>query len=111
MMAMQTLGKLTLTASGTPQKFTSTPTNCNAVLIQFPFTGNTGPQVYIGQSGIVIATLANVDRILVKRAAATDPFDNWTMQSSVSQGPFDLSTFFWDGDHTGDFILVSFFVA
>jgi len=111
-MALISLGKVVVTTSGTPVPLTATKnTNANALFIQFPFTGNTGPNLYIGGIGIVIATLANMYRVLVKVAAATNPYDQWTPQSGVSQGPFDLSTIFLDADHSGDFALVSYLVA
>jgi len=109
-MAIVSLGKISI-VNTVPAQFTSTVnTNANAVYIQFP-NGQTGPNVYIGAKGLVISTLANVWRILVKRAAATDVPDSWNPQSAVSVGPFDLSTFYVDGDHTGDYILVRYLVA
>ena len=111
-MSLVSLGKVVVTTSGTPVPLTATAnTNANALLIQFPSTGNTGPLLYVGTSGIVIATLAKVLHILTKRAAATDPLDYWIIQSNVSVGPFDLSTIFLDADHSGDFALVSYLVA
>lgn len=106
-MAFTSLGKIAIT-SGTPKQVVTTTLNCNAAHFQFPFVGNTGPQAYIGTSGIVIATLANVLHILLKRAAATDPIDYWLAQANVAAGPIDLSTIFIDGDHTGDVVLVSY---
>jgi hypothetical protein len=106
-MALTSLGKIAIT-SGTPKQVSATTLNCNGAYFQFPFTGNTGPNAYIGTTGIVIATLANVLYILLKRAAATDPLDYWIAQSNVSAGPIDLSTIFIDGDHTGDVVLVSY---
>ncbi len=111
-MNLVSLGKVTITTSGTPVPLTSVKnTNANAVFIQFTFTGNTGPNLYIGELGLVIATFAHLFRILVKRAAATDPFDFWNPQSAVSQAPFDLSAIYLDADHSGDFALVSYLVA
>ena len=111
-MNLVSLGKVVVTTSGTPVPLTATKnTNCNAVFIQFPFAGNTGPNIYVGELGLVIATLAHVFRVLVKVAAATTPYDQWSPQSAVSQAPFDLSAVYLDGDHSGDFALVSYLVA
>lgn len=112
-MALVSIGKVTVTTAGTPVKLSAgTPSvNANAVYIQYPFTGNTGPQMYIGVAGLVKATLVGVLRILVRQAAATTPFDKWDPQSSVNMGPFDLSALFVDADASGDFILVSYLAA
>jgi len=110
-MALVSLGKITVAAAGTPVQFTPTKnTNANCVYIQYPFTGNSGPQVYIGALGLVKATLVGVWRVLVKQAAATAAFDQFNPQSNVSAAPFDLSTFYVDADLTNDFILVSYLV-
>lgn len=106
-MALVSLGKIAIT-SGTPIRVSNTTLNCNAAYFQFPFTANTGPNCYIGITGLVIATLANVLHILLKRALATDPIDSWLIQGSVGHSPIDLSTIFIDGDHTADVVLVSF---
>jgi hypothetical protein len=109
-MALVSIGKLTATP-GTPIALSATKnTNANVVYIQYPFTGNTGPQVYIGASGLVKATLVGVFRILVRQALATTPFDRWDPQSNVNMGPFDLSAIFFDAD-AADFILVSYLAA
>jgi hypothetical protein len=107
-MALVSLGKVTVVTSGTPVQVSSTTLNVNTAYFQFPFTGNTGPQLYIGTSGIVIATLAKVLHILVKRAAATDPLDYWQLQPEGAAGGVDLSQVFLDADHSGDFALVSY---
>ena len=111
-MALVSLGKVVVTTSGTPVPLTATKnTNCNAFFISFPFSGNTGPNLYIGELGLTIATFAHLYRILVKRALVTDPLDNWNPQSSVTIGPFDLSAIYLDVDHSGDFALVSYLSA
>lgn len=111
-MNLVSLGKVVVTTSGTPVPLTAVRnTNANAVYFQFAFTGNTGPNLYIGELGLVIATLAHCFRVLVKVAAATAPYDQWSPQSSVSQAPFDLSAIYLDADHSGDFCLVSYLVA
>jgi len=108
-MALISLGKIVVTNAGTPVPFTATKnTNCNAVYVQYPFSGNKGAQVYIGSSALVKATLVGCYRILTLVAAATTPFDKWDFQSNVFVGPFDLSTLYVDADSSSDFILVSY---
>jgi hypothetical protein len=109
-MALVSLAKVTVTTSGTPVKVSSSSVNANTVFFQMPFTGNTGPYIYIGVAGIVIATLVSVLHILTKRVAATDPLDYWMLQPNAGTGPIDLSTIFLDADHSGDWCQVSYLV-
>jgi hypothetical protein len=107
-MSMNTLGKLTLTAAGTPQQFTTTQTNCRGFFIE-TVLGNT-LDVYIGNAALVKATLAGCFRVIPAPTATTGGtilLPAWDHVGDVA-GPFDLSTFYWDGDHTGDSILVSY---
>lgn len=109
-MGMGTLGKLTLAAAGTPQQFVTTQLNCRGFFIE-TVLGNTA-YIYIGQKTMVKATLAGCFRVIPAPTAATGAtvllpaFDHVTDVA----GPFDLSTFYLDGDHTGDSILVSYVV-
>jgi hypothetical protein len=102
------LGKISVTTAGTPVQFTSTTTNCNAFFIEYPFASQTGPNVYIGKTGLVKATLVGVWRKLALVAAATAVPDKWDVISPAMFAPFDLSTFYVDADASSDYILVSY---
>ncbi len=106
-MSFATLGKLTLTAGGTPQQFIATTTNCRGFAIQ-QFLGNVG-QVFIGNKNLVKATLAGCYRVLPAPTAATGAtilLPSWDITTDIA-GPFDLSTFYFDGT-TGESILVAY---
>jgi hypothetical protein len=106
-MSVRTLGKLTLAAAGTPQQFIATTTNCRGFQIE-QVLGNVG-QMFIGNSVMVKATLAGCFRVIPAPSAATGPtilLPSWDIATDLA-GPFDLSTFFFDGS-TGESILVSF---
>lgn len=107
-MGMQTLGKLTLTAGGTPQQFNLTQLNCRGFFIQ-ALVANAGA-IFIGQKTMVKATLAGCFRIIPQptTSAATVQPPAWDHSSDVA-APFDLSTFYFDGT-TGDSILVAYLV-
>ena len=106
-MSMQTLGKLTLTAGGTPQQFIATQTNVRGFFIE-SVLGNVG-QIFIGTKTLVKATLAGVYRVIPAPTATTGAtilLPAWDHVTDVA-GPFDLSTFYFDGT-TGDAILVGY---
>ena len=106
-MPLISLGKVTVVTAGTPVRFSSSTINCNVVYVS-TITGQAGQQMYVGVSGIVKATLANVLRVLQKPVATPVTLDSFTFQSNVSAGPIDLSTLFVDADTNGDAILVSY---
>lgn len=106
-MSLGTLGKLTLTAGGTPQQFVATSTNCKHFFIE-DVLGNLG-DIFIGNKNMVKATLAGCFRVIPAPTAASGAtvlLPVWDVYSNYA-GPFDLSTFYFDGT-TGDSILVSF---
>ena len=107
-----------LTAAGTPQRLS---TSLGAILprittrgVTYPggsaterayqlvlqaAPGNTGGNIYLGGPAMVKATLANVGAVLSKTAAPL----------SLGQfgGSFALDDVFFDGDTTGDLLLVT----
>jgi hypothetical protein len=107
-MSMGTLGKLTLTAAGTPQKISATQLNVRGFLIE-TVLGNTGA-IYIGNSALVKATLAGCFRVIPAPTATTGATILLPAFDHIGDvaGPVDLSTWFFDGDHTGDSILVAY---
>lgn len=108
-MGMGTLGKLTLTAGGTPQQFVTTQLNVRGFFIE-QVLGNAG-DMFIGQKAMVKATLAGVFRVIpapTLTTGATVLLPSWDHSSDVA-APFDLSTFYFDGS-TAESILVSYIV-
>jgi len=105
-MSLGTLGKLTLTAGGTPQQFVATSTNCKHVFIE-ALSANVG-QIFIGNKNMVKATLAGTYRVLPAPVASgvTNLLPTWDLYSNYG-GPWDLSTLYFDGT-TGDSILVAY---
>lgn len=108
-MGMGTLGKLTLTTGGTPQQFVATQLNVRGFFIE-QVLGNAG-DMFIGQKTLVKATLAGVFRVISAPTATTGAtviLPSWDHVTDVA-GPFDLSTFYFDGT-TAESILVSYVV-
>lgn len=106
-MGMGTLGKLTLTAGGTPQQFIVSTLNVRGFFIE-TVLGNVG-QIFIGTKTLVKATLAGVYRVIPAPTAASGAtilLPSWDYVGDIA-GPFDLSTFYFDGT-TNDAILVGY---
>ena len=102
------LGKIAVTTAGVPQQVVLVTTNCNVAYFQALST-NTG-KIYIGLSGLVKATLANVLRVLVPPPTTPLTLDSWNPQG-ITQAPIDLSTIFLDADTSGQGLVISYLVC
>ena len=110
-MPLVSLGKITVVSAGTPVQVSPTSINCNTVFFQ-ALAHQKGPQIYVGFKDMDKKTLADVLQILEKTATPLQRLlDRWTITSSISLGPFDLSLFYIDADTSGDGLLVSYFAA
>lgn len=117
-MPLMTLGKVSVPAAGTPVQLTATQqykdaiaaaklsaqfVTATAVLIQAA-DGNTG-KTYVGKQGMVKATLAGVNAVLV---APTDTFiPSFGIASQLSPAGVDLSEIWFDAATNGEGVLVS----
>lgn len=104
-MALKSLGKVTVTTAGTPVRATlneSVPATRYAVqsFTVFALAGNTGTNIYIGNSAMNKTTLAGVYGIAVKGS-----FTN----AVIIEAPagINLNEIYLDADTSGDAALVS----
>ena len=107
---IRSLGKVTVTSSGTPVRLTlneSTPSaryTCHAFMVEALPT-NTGAVYIMDRSNGVIATLVGVVAILA--IPTTNILPSWTVGLSASANPIDLSLYYVDAAVSTDGVLVS----
>ena len=104
-MALKSLGKVTVTTAGTPVRATlneSTPTARYAVqsLSVQALAGNSGTNIYVGNSAMNKSTLAGVFAIVPKGSTAS---------AVIIQAPAGIlaNEIYLDADTNGDAALVS----
>lgn len=106
------LGKLTLTAAGTPQRLTvplekMNPPSCHAVFIEVLPT-NTA-KIYVGLAGLAKATLVQVLAILPVPTVNLLP--TFTIAVTVAGNAINVGDLWIDADVSGEGVLVSALVA
>ena len=107
------IGKFATVTPGTPIRLTSTQADpaakfsCHGVLIQ-ALKSNVGV-IYIGKSGLVRSTYANVGAVL--GIPTTNFLPSFTVALTLAPNSINLSDFYIDSDNAGDGVLVSVLIA
>lgn len=98
------LGKVTVAASGTPQRITSTSTHVNSVTIQALPT-NTGKIYVMERSNGVIATFVGVAAVI---AIPTDNIiPSFSIAVSGAGNPINIADLYLDAENNGEGAIVT----
>lgn len=108
-MALQSLGKVTITSAGTPKRCTDNQSDKTARVPAHSFlieaiTGN-GGSVYIGSSTMNTTTLDGVYAILPPPTA--NIFPSFTSVVTYAPAAFNMADIWLDVSNSGDSVLVS----
>jgi len=105
-MNVTALGRVNVATPGTPVPLSADPTVRAAKILFQVIPGLTG-KGYIGKSGMVRATLANVVRVLWPNASGGIS-DDFLIESQQDADVLNLSTYYIDMDVAGEGLLVSY---
>lgn len=102
-MALQALGKVTVAATGTPQRVTSTATRCQSISVQ-ALSDNAG-KVYIGNVDMDISTLDGVYAVLPAPTASIIPSASFSIP--LAPAGLNAADMYIDVDNNDDGVLVT----
>jgi len=105
-MTVTALGRVNVAAPGTPVPLSADPTVRAAKILIQVIPGLTG-KGYVGKSGMVRATLANVVRVLWPNASGGIS-DAFLIESQQDADVLNVSTYYIDMDVAGEGLLVSY---
>jgi len=105
-MTVTALGRVNVATPGTPVPLSTDPTVRAAKILIQVIPGLTG-KGYIGKSGMVRATLANVVRVLWPNASGGIS-DAFFIESQDDADVLNLSAYYIDMDVAGEGLLVSY---
>ena len=105
-MTFTALGRVNVATPGTPVALSADPAVRAAKILFQVIPGLTG-KGYIGKSGMVRATLANVIRVLWPNASGGIS-DAFLLESKQDSDVLNVSSYFIDMDVAGEGLLVSY---
>ncbi len=105
-MTANPLGRINVTTPGTPVPLSANPTARASKIFFQVIPGLTG-KGYIGKSGMVRATLANVVRVLWPNTSGGFS-DSFYIESQADSDVLNLAEYFVDMDVPGEGLLVTY---
>ena len=105
-MTANPLGRINVTTPGTPVPLSANPTARASKIFFQVIPGLTG-KGYIGKSGMVRATLANVVRVLWPNTSGGFS-DSFYIESQADSDVLNLAEYFVDMDVAGEGLLVTY---
>jgi hypothetical protein len=105
-MASRSLGKVTVSSSGTPVQTTTTRAGLQSITFQVS-PGNTGV-AYIGLAGMSVSGGTGILAVLpAPTSATTGPFSSVTFSEPLAPAGLNAADFWVDSTHAADFVFVS----
>lgn len=97
-MALRSFGKITVTTAGTPVQVSSTRAGVQSITV-FALAGNSGTNIYIGNSAMNKSTLAGVYAIVAKG-------NNMPIEIPMAPAGLNAADIYLDADTSNDAALV-----